>query len=201
MEHSDTLSVLKQLERGEISASQAEARLNVPPVVERVETAPFDRAQLPTWVRRIGVWTLLAGVLTIMSGTWIIMTTYRANIFLFLIGLAVVLWGTLLTALGAGTFTGHWIYINIDRSPQHKRAIRFGVPFPISLLRLGLWFMQFKPPRAGARVNVSTDRVKFNALWENPEEFVSALERELREGRGITIDVDEKDERVQVYIV
>lgn len=201
MENSDTLNVLKKLERGEINSDQAEAQLNPPPVIEKMETPPFDRMQMPGWVQRIGYWTLFGGVLTVVLGAWIIMGTYRTNVFLFLIGLAIVLWGTLLTALGAGTFTGHWIYINIDRSHQHKNSIRFGVPFPISLLRIGLWFMQFAPRRASARVNVSADRVKFNALWQDPEEFVNALERELKEGRGITIDVDEKDERVQVYIV
>ncbi len=201
MENSDTLNVLKQLERGEISADQAEARLHAPPVIERVETPPFDRTQLPGWVYRLGVWTLFAGVLTVVFGAWIITATYRTNIFLFLMGLAVVLWGTLLTTLGAGTFTGHWIYISVDRSHKNKHAIRFGMPFPISLLRLGLWFVQFKPPRTGSRVNVRTDRVNFNALWEDPEELISALERELKAGRGITIDVDDKGERVQVYIV
>lgn len=201
MENSDALKVLKQLERGEINADQAEARLNAPPVIERVEKPPFDRTQLPGWVHRIGVWTLFVGVLTIVCGAWIITVTYRTNIFLFLIGLAVVLWGTLLTALGAGTFTGHWIYISVDRSHKNKRSIRFGIPFPISLLRLGLWFAQFKPPRTGARVNVRTNRANFSALWEDPEEFISALERELRAGHGVMIDVDDKDEHVQVYIV
>lgn len=201
MEQAETLKVLEQLERGEISADQADARLNAPPVVERVKPASFDRAQWPAWIPRIGMWTLFAGVITIVIGAWIITATYRDNIFLFLIGLAIVLWGTLVTTLGAGTWTGHWIYVNIDRSRTGKRAIRFGVPLPISLLRLGLGLAQFNRPRAGARVNVSTDRVNFNALWEKPDEFISALERELGAGRGITIEVDDKNERVQVYIV
>jgi hypothetical protein len=37
--------------------------------------------------------------------------------------------------------------------------------------------------------------------WDDSEQLFRALERELAEGRGVTIEVDDKNEHVQVYIV
>lgn len=200
MDKPDALGILQQLERGEISADEANARLNAPPV-ERIATPPFDRSQLPAWVRQIWLIPLTLGVLVVVLGTWIIAGPARDNILWFFIGLPVVLLGTLLTTIGASAFSGHWLYVNVQESRTRHRAIRFGLPFPLGLLRFALGLAQFKRPRPGARVNVSTSRMDFNAVWENPAEFIRVLERELDAGRGITVDVDDKDERVQVYIV
>jgi len=119
----------------------------------------------------------------------------------FLLGLPLVLLRSLLIAIGAGGFSGHWLYINVEPSRKHHHAIRFALPFPMGLLRLVLWIARFVQPHPRARVRVSTARSKFDALWDETDEFVDALEHELAEGRGITIDVDDNDERVQVYIV
>ncbi len=200
MENTDALGVLKQLERGEISADEADARLNAPPQIERDESPHFDESAIPIWIRRIWVYPLIAGVLIVLLGTWIIAATVHANILWFLLGLPMVLSGSLLIALAAGTHSAHWVYVNIENSRKHRRAIRFGIPFPMSLVRLGLWFARFKTPKPRANVNVSTSRIRFNTFWQDPDEFFGALERELKEGRGITVDVDDKNEHVQVYI-
>jgi hypothetical protein len=68
-------------------------------------------------------------------------------------------------------------------------------------VRLGLWIARFVQPHPGARVRVSTARSKFDAFWDDPDEFINALERELAEGRGVTVEVDDQDARVQVYII
>ena len=200
MEHSDTLDILKKLETGEISADEARARLETPPVVERVETPPFDPAQIPNWVRRIWLVPLTLGVLIVVLGTWVI-TASRTNILWFLLGLPLVLLGSLVIAIGAGGFSGHWLYVNVEPLRKHHHAIRFALPFPMGLLRFGLWIVRFVQPYPCARVRVSTARSKFDAFWDDPDELIDALERELREGRGITVDVDDQDARVQVYIV
>lgn len=200
MESSDRLEVLKQLERGEINANEAEVRLNAPSPVERVDTPPFDRTQLPAWVWQLGIWALSAGVLVVVFGAWIIATTVRANILWLIFGVPIVLLGSLIIAIGASTFAGHWLYINVENARNRRKSVRFGIPFPMGLLRLGLWFARFAPAHS-TRLNVGTSKMNFNTIWENSDELFNAIERELREGRGITIDVDDKDERVQVYIV
>jgi hypothetical protein len=201
MDNASTIGILRQLERGEISANEADTRLAAPPPVERVTAPPFDQLQIPTWVKRIGVTLLVAGIAFVLFGTWIIAVTVRANILWFLFGLPLVLLGSLLIAIGAGGFSGHWLYINVEESRKRHHAIRFALPFPMGMLRFGVWIARFAQPYSRARVRVSTARSKFDAFWDDPDEFINALERELAEGRGITVDVDDNDERVQVYII
>ena len=201
MENGSTLGVLRQLERGEINAAEADTRLGTPPPIERVAAPPFDQMQIPTWLRRIWVTALIAGIGIVLFGAWIIAATVHANVLWFLLGLPIVLIGSLVIAIGAGGVSGHWLYVNVEPSRKHRHAIRFALPFPMGLLRLGLWIARFVQPLPRARVRVSTARSEFDALWDEPDEFIDALERELAEGRGITIGVDDNDERVQVYIV
>ncbi|MEW5717538.1 MAG: hypothetical protein AB1817_02810 [Chloroflexota bacterium] len=201
MDNANTLGILRQLERGEISAAAADTQLTAPPLVERIAAPPFEQAQIPAWVQRIGIIVLTAGIAVVLLGAWIIAATVRANILWLLFGLPLVLLGSLALALGASGFSGHWLYVNVEPSRKHHRAFRFAFPFPMGLLRLGLWIAQWIQPRPRARVRVSTTHSKFDALWDDPDELIDALARELREGRGITIDVDENGERVQVYIM
>jgi hypothetical protein len=201
MDNASTLGILRQLERGEINAAEADTRLSTPPPTERVAAPPFDQMQIPTWVKCVGVTMLVAGIVFVLFGAWIIAATVHANILWFLFGLPIVLLGSLVIAIGAGGVSGHWLYVNVAPSRKHHHAIRFALPFPMGLLRLGLWIARFVQPHPRARVRVSTARSKFDALWDEPDVFIDALERELAEGRGITIDVDDNDERVQVYIV
>lgn len=129
MESSDRLEVLKQLERGEINAGEAEARLTAPAPVERVDTPPLDRTQLPAWVWQLGIWTLSAGVLVVVSGAWIIATTVRANILWLLFGVPIVLLGSLIIAIGASTFAGHWLYSTSTSKMRATGANRFAWVF------------------------------------------------------------------------
>jgi hypothetical protein len=201
MDNTGTLGILQQLERGEINADEAETRLTAPPPIARVDAPPFDPMVIPSWLKQIWVTALIAGVVVVLFGAWIIAATVHTNILWFLLGLPSVLLGSLLIAIGAGAFSGHWLYVNVEESRKRHHTIRFALPFPTGMIRLGLWIARFVQPHPHARVRVSTSNSKFDALWEDPDEFINALERELREGRGITVDVDAADERVQVYIV
>jgi hypothetical protein len=201
MDNASTLDILRRLERGEISATEADTRLITPSPVERVAAPPFDAMVIPSWVYRIGVVMLTAGIAIVLFGAWIIAATVHTNPLWFLLGLPLVLLGSLLIAIGAGGFSGHWLYVNVEQSRKHHHAIRFALPFPMGLLRFGLWIARFVQPYPRARVRVSTARFKFDAFWDDPDELIDTLERELREGRGITVDVDDNNERVQVYIV
>jgi hypothetical protein len=200
MENSDTLGVLRQLERGEISATEADARLNAPSV-ERIETPPFDKSELPYWVRMAWSIPLIVGTLIVVFGTWIIAATVRANILWFLLGIPIVLLGSLVIIIGASAFSGHWLYVNVEESRKNRHPVRFAIPFPIGLLRLALWIVPWVSKMSNSNLKFNRGRFNLNGDWDDPAELIAALERELREGRGITVDVDEPGERVQVYIV
>ncbi|MBI5032803.1 MAG: hypothetical protein HZB51_19940 [Chloroflexi bacterium] len=196
MDNADTMGILRQLERGEINAREADARLYAPRV-ERTDTPPFDPVDLPQWMRMMWGIPLTLGILIVLLGTCIIASTVHANILWFLIGLPVVLFGTLLIVIGAGAFSGHWLYVNVEPTRRNKRPIRFGIPFPIGLLHLVAWVAPWA-------ISFSKNRIRTRHGdwdWDDPSEIIAALERELRDGRGITIDVDDKNGRVQVYIV
>jgi hypothetical protein len=201
MDNASTLDILQRLERGEISATEADTRLITSPPVERVAAPPFGGMVIPSWVYRIGIVVLTAGIAIVLFGAWIIAATVHANILWLLFGLPLVLLGSLVIAIGAGGFSGHWLYVNVEQSRKRQHAIRFALPFPMGLVRFGLWIVRIAQPHPRARVRVSTARSKFDAFWDDPDEFINALEHELAEGRGIAVDVDDQDARVQVYII
>lgn len=196
MEISDTLGVLKQLERGEISAREADARLNTPPLA-RLAAPPFDKSELPAWLRWAWSIPLFGGTLIVVFGAWIIAATARANMLWFLLGVPIVLLGSLVIIIGASVFSGHWLYVNVENSRKHRSRVRLAIPFPIGLLRLALWLAPWAIKLSGNRLRIN--HAKFDL--DDSAALIAALARELKEGRGLTVDVDDHDERVQVYIV
>ncbi len=198
MDNADTIGILKQLERGEISAAEAGARLEQPRVVERDFTPLFEETDLRRWIRKLWVYPLIAGLALVAFGAWIIVNTIYANVLWLLFGLPILLVGTTIMALALSAESGPWLYVNV-KSARKGRGLRIGMPFPIGLLRIGLWFAyRFGP---GAFFNVRGRKFKLGDSWSDADELLSVLERELREQRGLQIDVNDKDEQVQVYIV
>lgn len=203
MDNIDTIGILKQLERGEISAAEADERLDRPHIFERAEVerdyAPLhEETDLRRWARKLWVYPLLGGLAITAFGAWIIVSTVFANVLWLLLGLPILLLGTTIIALAASAESGPWLYVNV-KSARQGRGVRIGMPFPIGLLRIGLWFAyRFGP---GAFLNVRGRKFKLGDSWTDIDSLLTTLEHELKEQRGFTIDVDEKDERVQVYIV
>jgi hypothetical protein len=200
MENTDTLGILKKLERGEISASEADAKLTTPQV-EPIDSTPFDRTEMPAWVHTVWSIPLIVGTLIVMFGAWMIAATAHTNLLWFLLGIPLVLFGSLFIVIGASAFSGHWLYVNVEESRRHRHAIRFGMPFPIGLLRLALWIAPWAIKRSRNRIRINHGKFDLSDDWADPVTLLAAFERELKEGRGITIDVDDQNERVQVYIV
>ncbi len=197
MDNSNTLGILEQLERGEIDANEADARLNAPrPALERDFAPREDARAAPEWIRRLWVYPLLAGVLLVGFGAWIIVATVHANILWWLLGLPIVLLGSLVIALAASARSGHWLYVNVKDADRHN--IRFGIPLPLGLARAALWVARWFVPKSSFRMG--KNHMAFDN-WDDVNAMLDALEQELNERRGLTIDVDEDDERVQVYIV
>ena len=199
MDNSDTLGILKQLERGEISADEAETRLNAPPEIVRGYALQPDEMDAPNWIRRLWVYPLAAGVLLVGLGAWIITATVNANIWWFILGLPIVLLGAFVIAIAASARSGHWMYINVREGGRHRHNFHFGIPFPLGLIRFGLWIAQWFAPCSRARWRMNRQESTFD--WSDADALVDALERELLAQRGVTVDIDDNDARVQVYIV
>ncbi len=201
MDNSDTLGILKKLEKGDITAAQADEQLNAPPPVERdYSPAPDRETGAPWWVRRLWFYPLTVGLLIVGLGVWMIVATMHANVLWFFCGLPILLFGALIVAISASAQSGHWLYVSVKAS-KRPRHIQVAVPFPLGLVRGGLKFARLFGVRPRAKWNVAHGQVNWNATWQDAEEMLVALERELREGRPVSVDVDEKNERVQVYIV
>lgn len=201
MENADALGILRQLERGEISAEEAGARLNEQPSGESGSSPSIPPAGAPAWFQRLWFYPLLGGLLIVGLGAWIITATVHANILWFVCGLPILLLGSLILAISATAQSAHWLYVNIDGGRRRRRNLRFGIPFPLGLVRGALWLGGLFVPISPAKLKVHGRAVKLDAAWNDAKGFFTALESELAQGRGITIDVDDVDERVQVYIV
>lgn len=202
MDNGDTLSILKQLEQGNISAEEAGARLDAPAPVERDYAPAFEETGTREWIRRMWVYPLLVGLVIVAFGSWVIYSTVHANALWFVCGLPILLLGTLVLALAASAESGHWLYVNIQGSQNHPRSFRLGIPFPLGLARVALWLVRLlglRPP--SARIKVHGHGTRGSWSWADADALLSALDRELQEHRGISVDVDDLNERIQVYIV
>ncbi len=192
-----TLGVLKELEGGKINIEEADARLTATPINAHERTF---KPELPSWVRWLRNYVLLSGTLIVLFGAWIIVSTAQANILWLIVGLPIVLLGTLVLSLGAILYSMHWVYINVEQAHGHPKSFRFAFPLPLGLIRAGLWFAaRFVKPTPRARVTLHARNWRWDAIWEDVNGFLNALERELREGRGISVNVDDKGQRVQLY--
>ena len=205
MTSEDTLGILKKLERGEISADQAQARLDEPhtPTVE-LNPAPFEEPAMAKWIRRLWVWPLTVGILTVLLGTWIMASTANVNGLWFFCGLPFVMLGALVIALAASAQSSHWIYINVQNKGRKRKKnadVRLGFPLPFGLVRFSMLIARsfVKLPSSNIKIGTQDSRVQMS--WDDTDQIVRTLEQELAQGRGMTIDVDDDNEHVQVYIV
>lgn len=199
MEDSHTLEILKKLERGEVSAEQASAQLNVPPTVERDYVPRIEEAPPPVWMRAVWLYALVSGLAIVGLGAWIIAATVNANVLWFLCGLPILVVGALVLALGADLQSAHWVYVHVVPARSGKRPIRIAVPFPMGLVRFGLSVAKFFQPKA--HINLGRFGRGFNAGWEDIEEFMQEIEHALSKDEGMSVDVDDKNGRVRVHIV
>ena len=192
MEHTNTLGILKQLERGEINANEADVRLNAPAIERDFE--PRLDMQAPQWVQRLWMYPLVAGLLMVGFGAWVIVATVHANILWWLVGLPVVLLGSLVIAMSASAPWGHWLYVSIQQSERH--TIHFGIPLPLGVARMVLGIARWIVPLQSLRFGES--RMGFDD-WDEITAILDAFERGLNERHGVAVEIDD-EERVQVYI-
>lgn len=181
-----TIGVLKELERGKINVEEANARLNAKPVNT---DAPTFKPELPGWMRWLQLYAFVSGTAIVLFGAWIIVSTAHSNLLWLILGLPILLLGALILSLSALFSSMHWLYVGIENKWGHPKTIRFAIPIPFGLIRAGLWIAM--------RINSRKSRLV--GYWDDPDELLYALEHELTEGRGISVDVDDKGKRVRLH--
>jgi hypothetical protein len=202
MDNAGTLQVLKQLERGEIRADEADARLSkAPTLLERDYSPRMERSSAPKWAQEFWEYPLIAGIGIVFLGAWVIAATAHTNALWLVLGLPMVLFGSLLIALAASMRSRHWIFINVQRDGTRRHNIRFGIPLPIVLLRAALWIARIALRNQKIRLGVNGRAFSGNSDWSDLDELFASFEHELERQPGITVDVDDEGEHVQVYFI
>jgi uncharacterized integral membrane protein len=96
--------------------------------------------------------------------------------------------GIMLTALGAGSKTARWMYVNVDRTHQEEWPRNITVAFPLPLGLAG-WFLS----NFGAHI----EGLKHTAV----DEIVQAIALAKNISEPLIVKVDDNDgEKVQVFI-
>lgn len=147
---------------------------------------------MPIPVRRYWIYLLGAGTLIVLMGAWV-MVANPASAWWWLCGLPLLLLGALVVWLAENARSGHWVYVNVkakgQKATQHVRVV---TPLPIGLTRFGLWVAR--------RFMPNLDRT-LNEKGVDLDAVLTALDQGLTDDQGISIEVDEDDSEVQVYIV
>ena len=155
--------------------------VNDAPEFEEVRRRAMRFAMIPLWV---GV------IFTILSawGMFSVQQNAGLNFWFFCLTLP-LLFGIILIALGAGSRSSRWLYVNVDRSRQNDwpRNIAIALPLPLGLVS---WFLK----------NFGTH---FEGLKRTTvDEVVMAISTAKSITEPLIINVDDSDdgERVQVFI-
>jgi hypothetical protein len=168
------------IEMGTVAGSEKSSDA---PEFEQIKARAHRFAMIPLW---IGVF------ITVLSawGMYGIQQNAGTNFWFFLLLLPLFL-GVLLIALGAGSRSSRWIYIDVDRrnarAGDGPRHITLALPLPLGLVS---WF--FRTFGHGIK-GMSKGRV---------DGIVQMLEVTQSSGEPLIINVDESGngERVQLYI-
>lgn len=197
--------ILQMVADGKISADQAatlmraleesaEEEIEVIPTAagsgpEKTGAPEFD--QIRKRARHFAMIPLWIGVFLTVLSAWAmfsIQQTAGFNFWFFFMVIPLVL-GILLIALGAGSQSAPWIYVNVDRSnqPDWPRNITFGLPLPLGLAS---WFLR----TFGTHIE--------GLKHTNVDEVIQAISivKNLDEPLIINANDDEDGEHVQVFI-
>lgn len=207
MSSEERKKILQLVEDGKISAQEAASLMRaldddeqnaeeeieiVQPVAssgyERTEAPEFD--QIKTRARRFALIPLWVGVLiTVFSATIIYAIQQSAGTnFWFYFMIIPMMIGVLLIALGSGGRSSRWLYINVDRRNAKPgdgpRTITLGFPLPLGLA--GWFFNAFGQDIHG--------------LGDKGQAIAEMIEATRNSKEPFMVNVDDDDERIQVYI-
>jgi len=136
---------------------------------------------------------LWIGILvTIFTAWWMfaIQQNNGLNFWFFCLGMPLTL-GILLIAMGAGSKTSRWLYVNVDRTrsrdPEGPRKISLAFPLPLGFAG---WFIRNFGSRIEGLKNTNVDDV-VNAI---------AMTKDMTDPLIVHVDDADDGERVQVFI-
>jgi hypothetical protein len=197
--------ILNMLEQGAITAEEAARLLEAigteEPMVEDapapepmamepdeiVPGAPIADPDRWRWLQRI---PLAVSLIVLIASAWGLYALYRradARITAgWVVVLTVFLFALLATLVSAWMLTAPWLHVRI--SERDGRRIAISLPVPLTLAAWGIRI---------ARRYVDDQTA---AYLDTSAEFLSTMRRDHRETEPITVNVDEGDHRVQVYI-
>jgi hypothetical protein len=196
--------ILQMVADGKISAEEAAKLMqtleeSAEEEIEVIETGPgsgsgataaaeFDQvrkramrfAMIPLWV---GI------IITVLSAWWMFSIQQNAGLnFWFFCMSMPLLFGILLIALGAGSGTSRWLYVNVDRTHQNEwpRNITIALPLPLGLVG---WFLRNFGSHIEGLKKTTVDEVL----------MAVSMAKSLTEPLIVHVD-DDGGERVQVFI-
>ena len=151
------------------------------PEFDEVRRRAMRFAMIPLWV---GV------IFTVLSawGMFSIQQNNGLNFWFFCLSMP-LMFGILLIALGAGSRTARWMYVNVDRSYQQEwpRQITIALPLPLGLIS---WFLS----NFGSHI----DGLKNTAVDEIIQGI--AMAKNITEPLIVNVDDSDDGEKVQVFI-
>jgi hypothetical protein len=148
---------------------------------DQVRKRAMNFAMIPLWA---GV------ILTVLSAWWMFSIQQNSGLnFWFFCMSTPLLIGILLIALGAGTGSSRWIYVNVDRSRRADwpKNITIALPLPLGLAS---WFLK--------NFGMYIDGLKGTTI----DEVLMAISAAKLTTEPLIINVDDNNggERVQVFI-
>lgn len=151
----------------------------------------FDEVRLRAH-RFSGVFLWIGILTTIFSAWWMfgIQQNSGLNFWFYCLGLPLT-FGIVMTALGAGSRTSRWLYVNVDRTrsmdQDGPRKISLAFPLPLGF---AAWFLRAFGGRIEGLKNTNVDDV-VQAI---------ALAKNIRDPLIVNVEDNEDGERVQVFI-
>jgi hypothetical protein len=208
MSSEERKKILQMVQDGRISAEQAASLMraletDVDPTEVDVEVleAPANFSgersddtvfnEVKARARRFAMIPLWIGVfLTVLSAWGIYSIQQRAGLnFWFFFLMIPFLLGVLLIALGAGSQTSRWLYVNVNRRNAHDgpQNITLGFPLPLGLTA---WFLR----NFGRNIHGMRNT--------NVDEIIQILDATGKSGAPLIINANDNEdgEHVQVYI-
>ncbi|MBM3181281.1 MAG: DUF2089 domain-containing protein [Chloroflexi bacterium] len=164
------------------TAGGREARSDAPEF-EEVRKRALRFAMIPLWV----------GVIFTVLSAWAMFSIQHAqraglNFWFFCMAMPFVL-GILLIAMGAGSRSARWLYVNVDRSHQNEwpRNITIALPLPLGWVS---WFLKNFGSHIEGLKRTTVDEVV----------MAISMAKSITEPLIINVNDSDDGERVQVFI-